>query len=97
MLKVLQRLNAPYTPHGFRSTFRTWISEKTNHAHEVAEAALAHTIGDKVVAAYRRGDLFEKRRRLMMEWSDFVSEYRPKLEKIYPDRPIQEAKDENSF
>ena len=42
---------ALYAPHGFRSTFRTWISEKTNHVHEVAEAALAHTIGDKVVAA----------------------------------------------
>ena len=73
MLKVLQRLNYPYTPHGFRSTFRTWISEKTNHVHEVAEAALAHTIGDKVVAAYQRGDLFEKRRQLMMDWADFVS------------------------
>ena len=55
MLKVLQRLEHAYTPHGFRSTFRTWISEKTNHVHEVAEAALAHTIGDKVVAAYQRG------------------------------------------
>ena len=73
MLKVLQRLNYPYTPHGFRSTFRTWISEKTNHVHEVAEAALAHTIGDKVVAAYQRGDLFEKRRHLMVDWADFVS------------------------
>ena len=88
MLKVLQRLKHAYAPHGFRSTFRRWISEKTNHVHEVDEAAVAHTIGDKVVAAYQRGDLFEKRRRLMMEWSDFVSEYRPKLEKVYPNRPI---------
>ena len=76
MLKVLQRLDYSYTPHGFRSTFRTWISEKTNHAHEVAEAALAHTIGDKVVAAYQRGDLFEKRRQLMLDWADFVNSYK---------------------
>jgi integrase len=76
MLKVLQRLEHAYTPHGFRSTFRTWISEKTNHVHEVAEAALAHTIGDKVVAAYQRGDLFEKRRQLMMEWSNFVNSHK---------------------
>ena len=76
MLKVLQRLEHAYTPHGFRSTFRTWISEKTNHVHEVAEAALAHTIGDKVVSAYQRGDLFEKRRQLMMEWSNFVNSHK---------------------
>jgi integrase len=76
MLKVLQRLEHAYTPHGFRSTFRTWISEKTNHVHEVAEAALAHTIGDKVVAAYQRGDLFEKRRQLMLDWADFVNSYK---------------------
>ena len=76
MLKVLQRLEHAYTPHGFRSTFRTWISEKTNHVHEVAEAALAHTIGDKVVAAYQRGDLFEKRRLLMLDWADYVNSYK---------------------
>ena len=76
MLKVLQRLNYPYTPHGFRSTFRTWISEKTNHVHEVAEAALAHTIGDKVVAAYQRGDLFEKRRQLMLDWAEYVHSHK---------------------
>jgi integrase len=76
MLKVLQRLEHAYTPHGFRSTFRTWISEKTNHVHEVAEAALAHTIGDKVVAAYQRGDLFEKRRQLMLDWADFVNSHK---------------------
>ena len=76
MLKVLQRLEHAYTPHGFRSTFRTWISEKTNHVHEVAEAALAHTIGDKVVAAYQRGDLFEKRRLLMLDWADYVNSHK---------------------
>ena len=72
MLRVLQRLNSPCTPHGFRSTFRTWISEKTNHLHEVAEAALAHTIRDKVIAAYQRRDLFEKRRQLMRDWAEYV-------------------------
>ena len=50
-----------------------WLSEKTSYVHEVAEAALAHTIGDKVVAAYQRGDLFEKRRQLMLDWADFVN------------------------
>jgi integrase len=53
------------TVHGFRSTFRDWAAGRTNFPREVAEAALAHTLSDKVEAAYRRGDLFEKRRRLM--------------------------------
>ena len=59
------------TVHGFRSTFRDWASEQTNFSNEVAEMALAHTIGDKVEAAYRRGDLFEKRRRLMDAWAKY--------------------------
>ncbi|MBK9520351.1 MAG: integrase arm-type DNA-binding domain-containing protein [Rhodocyclaceae bacterium] len=58
-------------PHGFRSTFRDWASESTNYPREVAEMALAHTIGDKVEAAYRRGDLFEKRRLMMRDWGVF--------------------------
>ena len=53
-----------------------WLSEKTSYVHDVAEAALAHTIGDKVVAAYQRGDLFEKRRQLMLGWADFVNGYK---------------------
>jgi integrase len=57
------------TVHGFRSSFRDWVSEATDHPREVAEAALAHVVGDKVEAAYRRGDLFEKRRNLMDDWS----------------------------
>jgi integrase len=61
------------TVHGFRSTFRDWCAERTNYPNEVAEMALAHTVGDKVEAAYRRGDLFEKRRRLMDEWAKFCS------------------------
>jgi integrase len=59
------------TVHGFRSTFRDWAAERTNFPNEVCEMALAHAIPDKVEAAYRRGDLFEKRRRLMAAWGDF--------------------------
>ena len=72
MANVLKRMGQEITAHGFRSSFRTWASEETQHSHEVAEAALAHTPRDKVVAAYQRGDLFEKRRLLMQDWSEFV-------------------------
>jgi integrase len=61
------------TIHGFRSTFRDWASERTNFPREVAEMALAHTIPSAVEAAYRRGDLFEKRRRLMDSWAAYCS------------------------
>ena len=59
------------TVHGLRSTFRDWAAEATDYPRDVAEMALAHAIGDKVEAAYRRGDLFEKRRRMMEEWGRF--------------------------
>ncbi len=59
------------TPHGLRSTFRDWASERTNYPRDVCEMALAHAIGDKVEAAYRRGDLIEKRTRLMRDWAKF--------------------------
>ncbi len=69
VLATLKRMErTDLTAHGFRSTFRDWAAEQTNYPREVAEMALAHTVGDKVEAAYRRGDLFEKRRRLMDEW-----------------------------
>jgi integrase len=72
MLKVLERMDrAELTVHGFRSTFRDWVVEQTNTPGEVAEMALAHTVADKVEAAYRRGDLFEKRRELMKDWTQF--------------------------
>jgi integrase len=72
MLDVLRRMGRDdITVHGFRSTFRDWCAEKTTYQREVVEAALAHTIGSKVEAAYRRGDLFEKRRRLMDDWADW--------------------------
>jgi len=57
------------TVHGLRSTFRDWAAEETDYPREVAEMALAHAIGDKVEAAYRRGDLFEKRREMMADWA----------------------------
>jgi integrase len=74
MLSVLSRMGRDdVTVHGFRSTFRDWAAERTNFSNEVAEAALAHVIGDKTEAAYRRGDLFEKRRRLMTAWATFCA------------------------
>nr|WP_281722998.1 site-specific integrase [Nitrosomonas nitrosa] len=69
MLKSLGR--GDLTVHGFRSTFRDWAAERTDFAREVAEAALAHTVRDKVEAAYRRGDLFAKRRELMRQWAEY--------------------------
>lgn len=69
---VLRRMERnDITVHGFRSSFRDWAAESTAYPNEMAEMALAHTIGDKVEAAYRRGDLFEKRRRMMNDWSNF--------------------------
>ncbi|MDC7252981.1 hypothetical protein NMY25_001844 [Wohlfahrtiimonas chitiniclastica] len=62
------------TPHGFRSTFRDWAAETTNTPNMVVEQALAHTIGNAVEAAYRRGDLLEKRAELMDAWGDFLSQ-----------------------
>jgi integrase len=59
------------TIHGFRSCFRDWTAERTNYQNHIAEAALAHVIGDKVEAAYRRGDLFDKRRKMMTDWARF--------------------------
>lgn len=66
---VLKRLDVPVTVHGFRSTFRDWAEEATAFPHEVKEAALAHTIENKVERAYRRTDLFEKRRAMMEAWA----------------------------
>eukprot|EP01037_Dinobryon_pediforme_P002744 gene2744-2783_t len=64
---------SPITPHGFRSTFRDWVGEATHTPRDVAEAALAHTMGSKTEAAYARGDLFEKRRKLMDEWGVYCA------------------------
>jgi integrase len=75
MLFALYRLGykGRMTGHGFRSTFRDWAAERTNYPREVAEMALAHAVSDKVEAAYRRGDLFEKRRKLMNAWATYCA------------------------
>ena len=73
LLKVLRDLKQPYTVHGFRSAFRDWVAEKTNFPGEVAEAALAHAIPNRVEAAYKRTDFLEKRRKLMEGWGAYCS------------------------
>jgi integrase len=73
MSMLLRRMEQDCTVHGFRSSFRDWAAECTSYAHEVCEMALAHVIGNKAEAAYRRGDLFEKRRKLMDDWSVFCA------------------------
>ena len=74
-LMALRRMNLQFkvTGHGFRSTFRDWASERTNFPGDVSEMALNHSIRDKTEAAYRRGDLFDKRRKLMVNWEQFVT------------------------
>ena len=75
MLQLLKRMGRDdLTVHGFRASFRDWCAEATGYPREVCELALAHTIGDRVEAAYRRGDLFEKRRKLMNEWARFCDQ-----------------------
>jgi integrase len=71
-LKRMKRTDV--TPHGFRSSFRDWSEERTNHPRSVTEAALAHVVRDKTEAAYRRTDLFERRRKLMAAWAAFCTE-----------------------
>ena len=72
LLMTLRRMGrSDLTAHGFRSTFRDWAAERTAFPSEVAEMALAHAVGDKVEAAYRRGDMFEKRRALADTWAAF--------------------------
>lgn len=66
-------MDAGFTVHGFRSAFRDWVADQTSYPGEVAEAALAHAISNKVEAAYRRTDFLEKRRSLMTEWADFCA------------------------
>jgi integrase len=74
MIAVLRRMGrGDLTVHGFRSSFRDWVAERTNFPSEVAEMALAHAVGDKVEAAYRRGDLFDRRRRVMTAWATFCA------------------------
>lgn len=84
MTAVLRRMKVDAVPHGFRSTFRDWASERTNYPRDVAEMALAHSIGDKVEAAYRRGDLFQKRTRMMADWTTFCAKVGTRSATIVP-------------
>ena len=73
-LMLLRRMDrGDLTAHGFRATFKTWASERTGSQNEIVEAALAHVVGSKVEQAYRRGDMFEKRHRLMQQWATFCT------------------------
>jgi integrase len=69
----MRGMRPEFVPHGFRSTFRDWAAETTAYPNHVVEMALAHTIQNKVESAYRRGDLFEKRRRLMDDWAAYCN------------------------
>ena len=71
LLKILRDMEIGVTVHGFRSSFRDWAAEETSFPGEVAESALAHAVQNRVEAAYRRTDFFEKRRKLMQEWGNF--------------------------
>lgn len=74
MIMLLRRMNrGELTVHGFRATFKTWASERASFRNEIVEASLAHTIGGKVEQAYMRGDMFEKRRRLMQAWATYCA------------------------
>ena len=70
--KLLRELGVGAVPHGFRCSFRDWAAERTDVPREVCELALAHVNSDRVEAAYRRSDLFERRRQLMDEWASYV-------------------------
>jgi integrase len=72
LLKILRYAKLPFTVHGFRSAFRDWAAEKTSYPGEVAEAALAHSVANKVEAAYRRTNYLDKRKLLMNEWASFI-------------------------
>jgi integrase len=71
LTKALRDMRKPVTAHGFRSTFRDWVAEQTNWQADLAEAALAHVVSDKTVAAYQRGSMLEKRRAMMAAWADY--------------------------
>jgi integrase len=93
MLMLLRDLDASVTVHGFRSSFRDWAGESTNHPHDVCEAALAHTRKDKTHAAYQRGDLFAKRRKLMEDWAAFCDPPRKAKRKKRPPVSTEEPRE----
>jgi integrase len=80
MLGLLKRMSrSDITVHGFRSSFRDWVAEETNHPSDVAEMALAHTVENKVIGAYKRGNLLDKRRRLMTDWENYCATKHQKI------------------
>ena len=86
--KLVRDLGIAAAPHGFRSSFRDWAAEKTDHPREVIEAALAHVVQNQVEAAYARSDLFERRRTLMNDWEAYIAD-------THPHRPaVEPAEDE---
>jgi integrase len=90
MMMLLRRMGrGDLTVHGFRSTFRDWCAEATGYPRELAEAALAHTLESKVEAAYQRGDLLDKRRRLMADWAKFCG--RPMADESADVVPLRQA------
>ena len=87
LLKIVKEHDISLTVHGFRSSFRDWCAEQTSYPREVAEAALAHAVKDKTEAAYQRGDLLEKRRRMMQDWANFLD--KPSIEESTKVRSIR--------
>ncbi len=75
-MTLVKLLGIAAVPHGFRSSFRDWAAEQTNHPREVIEAALAHVVQNRVEVAYARSDLFERRRVLMNDWAEYLGEER---------------------
>jgi integrase len=89
MWEVVKRMRDDATTHGFRATFRDWAAEQTSYPNELCEVALAHAVGNKVEAAYRRGDMMEKRRRLMADWAAYCEQTPAKRASTVT--PIREA------
>lgn len=79
---VMRRMGLSFVPHGLRSTFRDWTAERTSYPRDLAEMALAHTVGNKVEAAYRRGDMLERRAVMMQVWADFLATPTSTTEKV---------------
>jgi integrase len=83
MLSVLKRMKlSHYTVHGFRSSFRDWASDQTDYPSEVIEMALAHVVKDKTEAAYRRGELLDKRRKLAADWCAYLDGKKPLTKRV---------------
>ena len=76
LLQVMRGMGLAYVPHGFRASFKSWATDKTTHAREAIEMALAHNVGDAVERAYMRTDMFEKRQVLMRDWADFCCSHK---------------------